>query len=239
MRREFEEGFVKYNIHGTKMKLLKYLEEKPYILVEFECGYLKKTRVIAFKEGKIRSPKCRTICGIGYLDGETSFHGTKYYNTWKGLIARCNGKDKFYLDCTLDKKWESLSNFKKWFENNYYEIDSETMDLDKDILVKYNRVYGENTCIFVPHSINCLFSGGIDITYTQNDKYMVRGIVDGKRIGLGTYENYNYARSIAIENKERHINNTLLKYKYKIPEKIYKALEYRGRMFILDLIDEI
>ena len=42
-------------------------------------------------------------------------------------------------------------------DDNYYEINDEVMCLDKDILFKNNKIYSNNTCIFVPQFINTLF----------------------------------------------------------------------------------
>ena len=45
----------------------------------------------------------------------------------------------------------------QWFDDNYYEIKGERMALDKDILVKHNKIYSPETCIFVPQTINCMW----------------------------------------------------------------------------------
>lgn len=45
-----------------------------------------------------------------------------------------------------------FSNFLKWFNGNYIK----GYALDKDILIKGNKVYSPETCCFVPYEINTL-----------------------------------------------------------------------------------
>lgn len=82
-----------------------------------------------------------------------------YYQTWKNMIARCtNGgrvpKLECYKDVTCSTDWEYFSNFKEWMESQQWL----GMCLDKDILISGNRIYSENTCVFVPDSINLLLT---------------------------------------------------------------------------------
>lgn len=62
------------------------------------------------------------------------------------------------------EEWHDFQEYGKWFDNNYYEIEGETMCLDKDILVKHNKIYSPETCIYAPQTINKLF------TKRQNDR---------------------------------------------------------------------
>lgn len=65
-----------------------------------------------------------------------------------------------YKDCSVCDEWLCYANFEKWYDDNYYEVNNEEMNLDKDILVKENKIYSPNTCIFVPQRINALFIKG-------------------------------------------------------------------------------
>ena len=61
-----------------------------------------------------------------------------------GVVRRVNGyiiaDEKFkekrpsYKDITCSNEWLYYENFKKWHDENYYEIENERMCLDKDIL---------------------------------------------------------------------------------------------------------
>jgi len=63
-----------------------------------------------------------------------------------------------YKRCKVEEEWFYLSNFSKWFNQNYYECGNEKMCLDKDILYKNNTIYSKDTCIFIPERINILFT---------------------------------------------------------------------------------
>lgn len=112
------------------------------------------------KKGHINTKNRGLVCGIGILDvdyAHTSNGKTqKGYLSWHGMLRRCyeNGGLKGYEDCSVCDEWLRFSNFKKWFDNNYVE----GYQLDKDILVKGNKVYSPETCCFVPPRINVLFT---------------------------------------------------------------------------------
>lgn len=106
----------------------------------------------------------KSAYGVGYI-GEgaykISFKRVFYphYIYWRTMMKRCYS-DHFhtqfptYKDCSVVKDWHNFQNFAKWYDENYYEIGEEMMHLDKDILVKGNKVYSPETCVFVPQSIN-------------------------------------------------------------------------------------
>ena len=82
---------------------------------------------------------------------------------WNDMQTRCYNA-KFYKrcseyeECSICQEWlEDKEKFFQWVEENYYMVGDERMDLDKDILVKGNKIYSPETCVFVPHSINTLF----------------------------------------------------------------------------------
>jgi hypothetical protein len=77
------------------------------------------------------------------------------YNLWIGMLNRCYYVKSLkasptYRDCTVAKEWHNYQNFAKWYEDNYVE----GYQLDKDIKVEGNRVYGPDTCMFVTSQEN-------------------------------------------------------------------------------------
>ena len=67
--------------------------------------------------------------GIGYI-GHTKDIERKSYKIWNDMLKRCytvynENKDVSYRSCVVSSEWHSYSNFKKWFDENYYEVDNE------------------------------------------------------------------------------------------------------------------
>ena len=82
---------------------------------------------------------------------------------WHNMYNRCYREDYLeknpqYKGCSICDEWlNDREAFYNWVAENYYIIDGEQIDLDKDILVKGNKVYSPDTCIFAPHVINTYF----------------------------------------------------------------------------------
>lgn len=154
------------NTKGEKMTIVEY-KDRYNITVEFECGYRTKTTYPNFKKGNVKNVYYRSVYGIGYI-GEGNFKACKnkernnYYGIWSDMLRRCysekyRDKKPSYVGCTVCEEWHNFQNFAKWYEENYYEFEDEIMQLDKDILVKGNRVYSPKTCLILPNSINSIF----------------------------------------------------------------------------------
>lgn len=77
------------------------------------------------------------------------------YKTWTSMLERCYSGQSLqtnpsYIGCSVCLDWLTYSNFADWYVAN--AVDG--YHLDKDILVPGNRVYGPDTCVFVPRRIN-------------------------------------------------------------------------------------
>lgn len=78
-----------------------------------------------------------------------------FYKTWQAMVSRCYSKNvqkrqPYYKGCKVCDEWLLFSNFKKWMETQ----DWEGKQLDKDLLVRGNRVYSPETCVFIDRKIN-------------------------------------------------------------------------------------
>ena len=90
-----------------------------------------------------------TVCGTKIVTDLSLIHILSV-----GSISKSKPQ---YKECTVCQEWWNFCNFEKWYDEHYYEIEDEIMDLDKDILFKGNKEYGPNTCCVIPHYINtCL-----------------------------------------------------------------------------------
>ena len=80
-----------------------------------------------------------------------------FYLKWRSMIARCYDKkyqENFptYLGCTVCNDWLKFSAFKAWMVKQ----DWEGMQLDKDIRVQGNKIYGPEFCSFVTNEANSI-----------------------------------------------------------------------------------
>lgn len=84
-------------------------------------------------KGKLRPYYYPTLCGVGYI-GEAGksnvVHKLKSYSVWVNMIRRCYSeeyKEKHvtYKNVTCCDEWLNYTNFKKWYDANYYEIKGE------------------------------------------------------------------------------------------------------------------
>ena len=87
-----------------------------------------------------------------------------YYERWASMLQRCYSakfqeKSPTYIGCSVSQDWLLFSNFKSWMEKQ----DWEGKQLDKDILVKGNKIYSEETCIFVDRTVNMLLTDNASI----------------------------------------------------------------------------
>lgn len=100
----------------------------------------------------------KLICGVGYND-LPYIRNEKTYTKWANMLNRCYSqnyhiKNPTYMSCTVCDEWLVFSKFKEWYDSNKRA----GMDLDKDILIRGNKVYGPQFCRFVPKEINRLLT---------------------------------------------------------------------------------
>ena len=238
-------GEENYNNQNCLMKIITY-NHCDNIIIEFQDKYKAKinTRYKHFKNGGIKNPYFPNLKGIGYL-GEGKYQSkinyklTNQYLIWMEIIIRSydenfHKKHPTYKDCTVCEEWHNFQNFAKWYDENYYKIPGEKMQIDKDILIKGNKIYSPDTCVFVPQRINALFiksqnSRGkypIGVTYHKK-KYDSRVTINYKTLHLGSYSTPEEAFQAYKVAKENHIKQVADEYKSKYPQfpkKLYDAM---------------
>ena len=242
-------GEINYNKYGTKMTIIEY-KNYDNITIEFDDKNKTKlnTRYLYFKNGNLASLYDRTIVDVGYI-GEGKNHSTneQEYNRWADMIYRCYdpymiNKNLTYADCFVCEEWHNFQNYYKWEEKEYYDIPNETMNLDKDILIKGNKIYSPDTCILVPHKINMLFVKADKIrgdypigVFWREDrhKYVSKISMNNKTYTLGHYDTIDEAFAVYKQHKEDYIKEVADEYKDKIPKKLYNAM-YKYKVEITD-----
>ena len=241
-------GEVGYNNFGSEMVIVKYRNCHDVDVYFEEYNYVvESVYYSAFKNGEIKcsyEPRVYEHGCLGEGKYKVSENGevTRCYKTWHHMLERCYSekykkKKPTYEDCKVCEELLNFQNFAKWDSKNYYEIEGETMCLDKDILVKHNKVYSPETCIYVPNTINVLFTKSDKIrgntpigVNKQKNKFRAQcRVYDYKtnkkeREFLGHYETPEQAFEVYKEFKENYIKQVADEYKDKIPQKLYDAM---------------
>ena len=114
----------------------------------------------------LRDRTIPNVYGVGYLGGnlelKTSYNGKKclIYHTWLRMLERCYSKklhERFpsYIGCEVSDYFKNFSNFYEWCQNQT-GFNCDDYELDKDLLIKGNKLYSEDTCVFIPKFLNSL-----------------------------------------------------------------------------------
>lgn len=146
----------------------------------------------------------------------------------------------WYRECTICDEWYSIPRkgedhsgmhaFNDWInDGNFYMIEGEpTVQLDHDILVKGNKIYSPETCVFAPKSINSMF-GGFAKT---SDNGLPQGVIHGPHGKFKTslqcihdvFDTPEEAHAVWAEHQKAKIINVADRYYGKIPMKLYDAM---------------
>lgn len=158
---------------------------------------------------------------------------TEMCKMWYNMYYRCysskyHERSPQYKDCSMCDEWlDDKNEFYDWVRENYYTVGNEQIDLDKDILVKGNKIYSPDTCIFAPHSINTYFENLTrePVFLPRLNKYKMEIYLEGNNVNIGYYDTEEEAKRSYIRHKEAAILAKADIYKDKIPRKLYKAME--------------
>jgi len=195
---------------------------------------------------KKKNPYYKLIYNTGFI-GEGKYRVSKNkklnkpYSTWFDILRRCykqdiREKDISYKNTTVCVEWHNFQNFAKWFEDNYIE----GFQLDKDILIKGNKIYSPETCCFVPQEINKLFTKRL----SKRGLYPIGvSLINGRIIAqyrannigyyLGTFDTPEEAFQAYKVAKEQHIKEVANKWRGQITERCYQAM-YNYQVEITD-----
>lgn len=191
--------------------------------------------------------KSRTgVCGVGYNTSNipTKINGkhTPEYAMWREMLRRCYSsefQERFphYKGCTVDASWHDFNNFYNDLINmvGYESIGCRrSYNLDKDLLVRGNKVYSKDKCAIVPQEINKLIISrkskrgeypiGVHFSKSKG-KFVAQVSLNGKyNMHVGYFDDVESAFLAYKSAKELRIKEMAKKYKNKISENVFLAL---------------
>ena len=222
--------------------VLKYNNAKDVEIQFLKTGFETTAQLGDIKIGKVKDPYSPSVFGVGVVGTKypitISGRNTKEYDLWKSMVRRCYS-DKYqkkyptYEGCKVSDNFKSYEYFYEWC-NKQTGFGNKGFDLDKDLLVKGNKVYSEYSCIFLPNEINLLLtkrtaSRGnhlIGVYYHKRGKVFMAQVSKnkGKQEKLGSFNTELEAFNAYKIAKESFVKEQANKWKGQIDIRAYNAL---------------
>ena len=177
-------------------KILKYNDKKNVEIQFLKTGFETTVELGSIRNGKVKDRYLPSVCGVGVVGdkypSKVSGRNTKEYEIWCSMLKRCYNdtyqkKNPTYIGCKVSDKFKSYEYFYEWCHKQI-GFGNEGWHLDKDLLVKGNKIYSENTCVFIPREINSLL--------------VKREALRGEHL-IGVYWNKKASAFIARVNKNK------------------------------------
>ena len=225
-----------------EFKILKYNDSRNVEIRFLKTGYETVAQLGNIKSGKVKDPYAPSVCGVGVLGTKypSKINGviTKEYDIWHSMLVRCysdKSKKKYptYEGCEVSDKFKSYEYFYEWC-NKQIGFSNQDWHLDKDLLTKGNKVYSEDSCVFIPQEINKVLvkstaSRGehlIGVHWCKKGKAFKAQISKnkGKRGHLGYFKTEIEAFNAYKQAKEVFVKEVAEKWKSQIDKRAYDSL---------------
>ena len=188
---------------GGTVTVLDYENSDNVVIVHNDTHkYVQKVQAGHLKRGNVKNPHFPSVFGVGYIgvgDFSPSIGGkhTQVYKKWQSMIERnysrsYHKKKPSYADCTVHPDWHNFQVFAEWYTKQKF-CDSD-YQLDKDILVKGNKVYSAETCCLVPKEVNNFakadsFLKGLPLGVSfRSGRYSARIMTNKKSAWIGFFD---------------------------------------------------
>lgn len=233
-------GEVYENNVGLKFVVIEYNGCNDVKVKFVDSSYTTFSTTSNIRSGSVKDKMSPSVYGVGVVGVDpisTNQKPHQEYVFWNSMLQRCYDlsyklKRPTYIGCTSSNNFKYYPYFKDWC-NKQVGFGNKGWCLDKDILVKGNKLYSEDTCCFVPREINSLFalsgnSRGLNPIGVQfnleEGNYSARVSRDGKHCNIGTYETKEDAFLCYKEAKELHIKSVAKRWFGKIDQNVFNAL---------------
>ena len=223
-------------------KVLKYNDSRNVEIQFINTGFEATVRLTTIESGGIKDPYSPSVYGIGVLGAKypSTINGvkTKEYMLWQSMLKRCYSdvykkKRPTYKGCKCSENFLHYEYFYEWCQSQV-GFGNDGWQLDKDLLIKSNKVYSENTCVFIPTEINsvlikCTASRGeylIGVCWHNTNKaFMAQvGKSKGGQKHLGYFNTELEAFNAYKVAKESFVKEQAEKWKSQIDIRAYEAL---------------
>lgn len=176
----------------------------------------------------------KLVYGVGLFEKGAYKSVSPEYVAWRGMLRRCycpvHQKSKpAYHGCTVSEEFLVFQHFAGW-ANAQPGYGKEGWQLDKDLLAPGNTVYGKDTCVFLPASVNnsLVISRRGDLppgVEKHGPSFRAYWGLEGKRYKRGPFETTEEAFNAYRVGKEAALKVVAEKYKDELDSRAYQALQ--------------
>lgn len=237
------EGLLVTSNQDGLFKIVEYINPKRVVVQFVETGNNAVGRLVNVLAGQVKDRMRPSVYGVGIVGEQVTVKGKrgKQYDIWVRMLDRCYSKKLLdqhptYRDCTVSDSFKYYPFFKEWCNNqigfNQKDCNGRYYALDKDLLVKGNRIYSPDTCCFVPQEINNLLTNKkstretlpIGVKKTESGRFLVAFRKNKTTTYLGRYDTPEEAFQVYKQAKEDYIKEVANKWKDQIDPRVYEAL---------------
>jgi len=181
----------------------------------------------------------KLIYGVGVNDRRYPVYVAgkpiKEYDVWRQVLVRCydpkyQKKRPSYVGCLVSENFKNFSFFYEWAQKQI-GFGQEGYHLDKDLLIKGNKLYSEDTCLFLPSRLNTLLlaskavRGSLPIgVCAHQGKFLAKCHRKPASHHVGVFDTPELAFLAYKEAKEAFIKAQAEKWKDQIDIRAYEAL---------------
>ena len=223
-------------------KIVKYNDKKNVEIQFLKTGFETTVELGSIRNGGVKDRYLPSVYGVGVIGDKypSKVNGvlTKEYKLWTSMLVRCysdNSKKKnpTYEGCEVSNNFKSYEYFYEWC-NKQVGFGVEGFELDKDLLIKGNKVYSEDSCVFIPTEINSLLVKRenmrgkylIGVHWCNTKKVFVAQVSRNKGMQehLGLFKTEIEAFNTYKTAKEAFVKEQANKWKSQIDDRAYEAL---------------
>ena len=227
-------------------KIVKYNDTANVEVRFLKTGFETVAQLGHIRNGNVKDPYSPSVFGVGVTGTKypVKINGviTKEYGLWQSMLRRCYSdtskkKHPTYEGCEVSDNFKYYEYFYEWCHKQIgFGVDGNgnSFQLDKDLLIKGNKVYSEDSCIFIPSEINslvikCTASRGeylIGVYWHKTHKAFKAQVnkSKGKREYLGCFNTEIEAFNAYKQAKEAFVKEQANVWKSQIDDRAYEAL---------------
>ena len=235
-------GKVCKSLNSGDFKILKYNDYYEVEIQFINTGFETSVNLQHIRNGKVKDSYALSVFDVGVLGTKYPISeggvNTKEYTLWKSMLERCYSdtfkkKRPTYEGCEVSNNFKSYEYFYEWCHKQI-GFGNEGWQLDKDLLIKGNKVYSESTCIFIPKEINLALTKNdtrrgehlIGVHWRDKSESFVVMVNKnkGKQKYLGYFKTEIEAFNAYKTAKENYLKELANKWEGKIDDRAYDAL---------------